>query len=367
MAQYSNFGAELNRSCLNMGVSSKRHNHDLAGTHGEGFKVASLVMLRHGYRVRYEASKFYWNFQFGGRDNDVLYCKLSEMKEGKLKGLVEGYEAKVKRGTPRELKGNIWEDVTVKIGVIQGHGKKFDQADFLKWIKVSLDLDRPSKVITTSHGCLILDDQFKGRIYLKGLYLEGEPAVPFKFCYNFYRGEVNRDRYRLSNPKEEASTLAKIWAEAVKLDEESVLPRLVEMLQADKQWADVSLAEDYISEETATKVWKCLQDENVDGKRFYYYDQNGNKVRIFLLLVFINGFTLRFSLFRFIHAPQINKTNELSGHRAHRKKSTERANSFKESYLAVVEKVSAHTHPGRTEASPSSKCSSDRSSQYAIF
>jgi hypothetical protein len=57
--QYTNFGAKLNRNCLNMGVSTKRDDDESAGTHGEGFKVASLVMVRKGYHVRYEASRFY--------------------------------------------------------------------------------------------------------------------------------------------------------------------------------------------------------------------------------------------------------------------------------------------------------------------
>lgn len=277
--QYSNFGAQLSRKALNFGVSTKRDDDDLAGVHGEGFKVASLVMIRRGYRVRYEASKFYWNFQFGGRDSDILYCKLTRMEEKKLERQMEEYEAKAKSGSRRELKANIWEDVTVKIGRVQGRGNKIERADFLRWIKVSLDLDRPSKIIHTRYGSLILDDQFKGRIYLKSLLLEGESPIPFKFCYNFYKGEVNRDRQRLSNPREEAKTLAKIWGEAVRLDEAAALPEFVELLQANTPWADVNLAEEHITIETAKKVWQKLHSENADGRLFYYCDQNGDHVR----------------------------------------------------------------------------------------
>ena len=114
--QYSNLGAQLSQKALNFGVSTKRNDDDLAGVHGEGFKVASLVMIRRGYRVRYEASKFYWNFQFGGRDGDILYCKLTQMEGKKLEKQIAEYEAKVKSRSARELKANIWEDVTVKIG-----------------------------------------------------------------------------------------------------------------------------------------------------------------------------------------------------------------------------------------------------------
>jgi hypothetical protein len=278
--QYSNLGAQLSRKALNFGVSTKRNDDDLAGVHGEGFKVASLVMIRRGYRVRYEASKFYWNFQFGGRDGDLLYCKLTQMEGKKLEKQMAEYEARVRSGSARELKANIWEDVTVKIGRVQGRGDRIERDDFLRWIKISLDLDRPSKIIRTRHGSLILDDEFRGRIYLKSLLLEGESATPFKFCYNFYTGQINRDRQRLSSPREEARTLAKIWGEAVTLNEEAALPELIELLQADKPWPDVNLAEEHMSKETAQKVWQKLRNANADRKLFYYFDQNGDKVRL---------------------------------------------------------------------------------------
>lgn len=54
--EFTNFGAQLSRSSLDMGKTTKRQKDDLAGIHGDGFKVASLVMVRKGYKVRYEAS-----------------------------------------------------------------------------------------------------------------------------------------------------------------------------------------------------------------------------------------------------------------------------------------------------------------------
>jgi hypothetical protein len=235
-------------------------------------------MLRNGYRVRYEASSFYWNFQFGGREGDLLYCKLTKMEKKKLIKQMEENETRVSNKAARQMKANIWEDITVKIGRIQGRGDKIEREDFLKWIKVSLDLDRPSKIIHTRHGSLILDDEFRGRIYLKSLLLEGESATPFRFCYNFYTGQVNRDRQRLSSPREEARTLAGIWGEAVIRNEGVAVPELIELLQANVAWPDVNLAEEYISRETAQRIWKNLQYRNAERKLFYYYDQTGDQV-----------------------------------------------------------------------------------------
>jgi hypothetical protein len=277
--QYSNFGARLKREYLNFGVSTKRDDGHFAGLHGEGFKVASLIMIRRGYHVRYEASKFYWSFQFNGRHGDTLACKLTRMEGKKLQRLMDEYKAKCGGGSARELKANIWEDVTVSIGRIQGRGDKVEKADFLRWITVSLDIDRPSRIIRTAYGSLVFDKRFKGRIYLKGLLLEGESVAPYRFCYDFYEGEVNRDRQRLSNPREEAQTLARIWGEAVTTDEASAFPKLIELLQADNSWADVNLVHEYISIETARKIWHHFRDANAEGNLFYYYEQRGNQVR----------------------------------------------------------------------------------------
>lgn len=123
-----------------MGDSTIRRNNELAGTHGEGFKVASLVMLRNNYKVRYEASSFYWNFQWGGQNSNHLYCKLTPMDEKKLERLKGAYRLKAMKLTPRELKANIWEDVSVKIGRIRGKGDSIGKEDFLKRMKIRLQL-----------------------------------------------------------------------------------------------------------------------------------------------------------------------------------------------------------------------------------
>jgi hypothetical protein len=60
--ELTNFKAKLPRKALGLGVSSKRNQESMAGTHGEGFKVAAVVMARKGYQVRYESAKYYWNF-----------------------------------------------------------------------------------------------------------------------------------------------------------------------------------------------------------------------------------------------------------------------------------------------------------------
>jgi hypothetical protein len=272
MLELTNFKAQLSRKSLELGVSSKRHENNTAGTHGEGYKVAALVMVRKGYQVRYESSKFYWTFQFGGRQKSTLYCKLTPMADGKIsKYMVD--DAKLKaHGQLRKLTGNIWEDVTVKIGrVYSPLGKKVDFDVFKDWIKIAFALDQPLDIIRTKYGDLILDKEYSGRIYLKGLFLgDSLTFKKLKFGYNLADGRINRDRQRLATNGEEATNLASIWAEAISKEPGRTVKEYVKMLKDDEgQWADVSQAKEKISKETAGAIWKHLHEVGANLEAFY--------------------------------------------------------------------------------------------------
>ncbi|MAD82217.1 MAG: hypothetical protein CL912_04580 [Deltaproteobacteria bacterium] len=271
--EFTNFGAQLSRRALDIGETSKRGNLEAAGTHGEGFKVGSLIMARCGYRVQYEASSFRWTVKFGGRDESMLYCFLSDLKDHTLQKQIDAYQKKLAKGTSRELKNNIWEDVTVRIGKIRGHGLKIEREDFENRIKVSIDLNRPSNLIQTARGSLILDPNYCNKIFLKGLLLEGKSSEkPFKFGYNLLEGDVNRDRERLIDPAEEAKVLAEIWAEATQL-QDGVEKEWVAMLRENK-FADVHGVANYISKDAAGRIWQHLLKLDAAGECFYHDSQN---------------------------------------------------------------------------------------------
>lgn len=261
--QLTNYNARLTRKALGLGQSSKRKQGNLAGTHGEGFKVAALVLVRKQYQVRYESSSFYWTFQFGGRGKNMLFCHLTTMKDTKLQKLKDEYSKRLAKDNSKNLKTNIWEDVTVRIGNVLGgtKGRKVELETFLDWLTVAIDLDKPNRAIDTTHGSLLLDKRFFGKIYLKGLFLDtATSARNFKFGYNFSQGEINRDRQILANPEQEADMLAKIWEEAIQRSK-GMAKEYATMLQQEssKNWADVTLAKDRLSMHTTSAIWDHLR------------------------------------------------------------------------------------------------------------
>ena len=238
--EITNFSAQLCRKALNLGVSSKRNSEHLAGTHGEGFKIATLTMIREDYQVRYESSNYYWNFYLGGSDKGDLYCRFSPVKETELEKRKATEYSRRPSTTKRDAVSCVWEDVTVKIGKV--YGKKGDRimfSTFEDWIKVSLVLEGPSQVIASERADLIMDKSFSGKIYLKGLFLGGGHASKkLKFAYNFHTGHVSRDRQRMTDDEEEAFLIAHVWAQAIQKCEPCAIDEYFSMLQEDddKHW-----------------------------------------------------------------------------------------------------------------------------------
>ncbi|RDL32005.1 uncharacterized protein BP5553_09407 [Venustampulla echinocandica] len=260
--ELSNFKARLEPKALSIGETSKRNNKNTAGTHGEGFKVASLVMVRKGYQVRYEASKYYWRFVLCGQNKRHLYYQLSPISESKLTKAMAKYRENVNIGCPRGTVANMWEDVTVKIGKVYGSkasGEKIKWEKFQEWIKVSMALVPPVTLIKTQYGDLVTDPEFSGRLYLKGLFLEHKKDL--KFSYDLAKGHVNRDRETLASTEEEAKNFAEIWGEAIRLHKGDALKDYTKMLREDdgNKWADVKSAERYIMKDVATTIWEYLK------------------------------------------------------------------------------------------------------------
>ena len=271
--ELTNFKSKLTKDSLNFGESSKRKNRNLAGTHGEGMKVATVVMLRTGHQVRLESTGSYWNFSVAGRSRTQIYCRISPMKSVKL-----SVQKKNAKRDPKKPGNHIWEDVSIKIGRLRGSKSvPIDISNFKEWVQVSTDLICPSKVIETTHGNLILDENFRNKIYLKGLLLANGSAKDFKFAYNVFHGGVNRDRQRLTNPHEEARALTKIWQLAIEQQEADVLAEYVKMLRDDHKWADVEFAEDNITKGTAKVIWQYLIKQS-SGKLFYYGGEDAERV-----------------------------------------------------------------------------------------
>jgi hypothetical protein len=289
IVQLTNFKAQLSRRNLNMGSSTKRDNKDLAGSHGEGFKIAALLMTGNGYRVRYEANKFYWKFRYTKADQEALHCDLSRIADSVIQGAMEKNNLELAQGLKRGPTANCWEDVTVEIGMVGNVGSKVELAKFRDWLKSSLDLNPPKKPVITKFGTLILDPEYHGRVYLKGLLL-GRPktqgdapdALPVdqaRFGYNIFYGETGRDRECLTGSTE-IYNFGRIWTYAISVNPAETTRLFIDMLQEADLCADVRESKRYMTKEAAKLIWQRLRRDDRNHENFYHDSKNIERVRV---------------------------------------------------------------------------------------
>lgn len=265
--ELTNFKARLEFDNLSLGSTTKRGRDQFAGIHGEGFKLAALVMRRNRYSVRFAASGYYWNFGLRGPHRSNLYCRLSQAKPEMIRKKNAEYLARSARPNfQRGLTSNIWEDVTVKITKGKGDsGKKISEEDFKSWLKTAIDLDPPSptETIRTAQGHLILEKSFAHKIYLKGLLITDDDST-HHFGYNFIHGHIDRDRNRLTKQSEEVDMLARLWDEAILSKNPTPINIYIDLFRHHEDCAEVG-ASDKISPLAVKAIWEQLRSSSPDA------------------------------------------------------------------------------------------------------
>ncbi|KAJ9616490.1 hypothetical protein H2200_000209 [Cladophialophora chaetospira] len=274
--EMTNFNAKLERKHLRGGGTNKRGKPQFAGGHGEGFKLAALVLRRSGYDVRFETTSFCWKFKL----HDQLKCRLTVPTTR----FTQDQQA---LRSESEFAPDITKDMTVRISKSRDRSdpwpsQKVTEEDFREWMKISIDLHRPEEgdVVHTVHGDLILDPDFRGRVYLKGLLLEhagyGRGGGQYHYGYNFHQGTTDRDRKQTTDPQEEGRMLAKIWEKSIVSKGEAVMKEYIQLFQEDENCIDIARAPTLATSVTAENISKYLKDSQ---PRAFFYSERDSSVK----------------------------------------------------------------------------------------
>ena len=257
----------------NSDTPPKGENANLAGSHGEGLTLAALVMSRHGYSVKIDASNAHWNFSLkGSRFSCQFWPPTEDNASSETDPAID----------MAQLRSRTDRDVTVVIEAGVGKQDKIPLAMFHAWLRVSLDIRRfsyPTHILETNAGDLILDADFCGQLYLKGVALPASfcELKPYKFGYNFPRGKVNRDRQILVDCLEEADIVRQIWEAAFQNHKQLLLPIYIDLLRKSPDAPDVGFAKHLLEKPTRTLIWKHLLEET-EGRHFYYSEASNAQV-----------------------------------------------------------------------------------------
>ena len=161
-------GARLPLSSLVLGCSSKSDVDGMIGKFGEGYKLALVVLLRKGLTVDILNGKEKWkpNFSFSDKfETQILNIEVEELPSNAL-----------------------CDDV---VFVISGIDEIMYNELLLLFPCINNDY---GNIIESDNGYILLDERFKGKMYVEGLYIQSDSN--FKYGYNFNSDAVCLDRDR---------------------------------------------------------------------------------------------------------------------------------------------------------------------------
>ncbi|KAK4450390.1 hypothetical protein QBC34DRAFT_461980 [Podospora aff. communis PSN243] len=289
--EITNRRATLQLHNLDLGGTTKAEDGRQAGSHGEGLKVALVVLLRErqNHSVRCCSGGVNWYFNFNTACQ--LTAHLHRMSCGQIhRHTVRAQAVRENQNSLLPFVPDPGNDVQFVIGE-QGQGRnemgmtvsrqQVKRVDFDAWTEAALFLHAANRnedvVISTRSGDLLLSPEFRGRIYLKGLLLlestESRSAsvtnLPLKFGYNFASGSTNRERQSLAGPDEEVKAILAIWDNVLR-DKPEMASELHGMLNSEEpRYADVFRAMHHIESDTVKRLKDYLLGDQFAGKWYY--------------------------------------------------------------------------------------------------
>jgi len=166
-----NKNTKLDRSSLLLGNTKKPSikNRPQIGKFGEGYKLAFLALMRHGIRVEVQNSGEVWTPKF-------------------LKSKRYGSEILVVDVEKGEKSSDL---LFVLTGVRPEH--------YSEIVNNYLGLCRPENIIQGDSGRVLLDEKFKGRVFVAGLYVCTLNSARYGYDMNPGHIELDRDRAKVSD------------------------------------------------------------------------------------------------------------------------------------------------------------------------
>lgn len=258
----ANANAKLQPRHLQLG-----HDRDCQiGRYGEGLKLAIVVMIRAGYKVRIEASDHSWNFSSSGTSNAEYLCTIHPSRK-KVNSSGNDTDAMPTLGN------RIGKDVAVIIET-----GKLQSDEFRDWLRTALGirgLSKPKDVVRTRHGDLILDTEYSSHTYVRGLSCQIKEDL--HYGYNFHNAGICRGPPYLIDNSNQPELLCRLWEAAIQ-KRSQVLPLYVDMLRDPQEPLDVREADKFLDKDTAQKIWNYLLLQ-AKGDLFYYSSEKAEVIQ----------------------------------------------------------------------------------------
>lgn len=197
----TNKTSKLSVESLLLGSGTKHNRTDTIGKHGEGYKIAFMVLLRNNKTIRVD--------NYGA--NEIWDVRL--VKSRKYKGQLVP--------TVFINKEHVWKkkpssDLTITIG-----GITEEEYKELEVKNLHLRGEEVKAFDTTEKGRILLDEAEHGNIYVEGLFVTNISGLQYGYDFSPKAISLDRDRKLVDsfNVKWSASEL---WCRAAEQDEKAM-------------------------------------------------------------------------------------------------------------------------------------------------
>jgi len=227
-----NEGATIPLKALLIGFSTKRQDRRLAGQYGEGLAFGILALVRAGHAVKIRTGCEVWVPRIEPHEQvgeDVLVFQIASDRKAKNRVSIEI--------------GNVDEDTYARL-----------PEHFL-----FLSKDKSDRV-KTSQGTLLLGEQYRGNIYVKGIWVCRDPKL--NYGYDFEDAETDRDRKMLASYVLEAHARY-VWQEAAATRPDLLKPFISMLMDQAKDVAGIETWNaGYFAEDTKKAVVADFQGKH---------------------------------------------------------------------------------------------------------
>lgn len=167
-----NKNSTLDIQSLLVGTTAKQGNDAYIGQHGEGYKLATIVLLRSGHGLtfyNYNAREI-WRPRF--------------VKSRKYNGaLVPTFFVE---------RVPIWDKVPEHSLVIEVSNVSPEEYEDIK--NSNLHLQEPVESLSTSYGSVLLDKNYRSKVYVEGLYVCDSRKLEYGYDFKPAQLKLDRDR-----------------------------------------------------------------------------------------------------------------------------------------------------------------------------
>jgi hypothetical protein len=173
----SNKTSALEVDSLLLGSSTKTGDTDTIGQHGEGYKIAFMVLLREGKKIRV--------YNYGKREVWEARLVKSKRYRGSLVPVIT---------IEKEV---FWRQEPDNDLIIEVAGISNEEYDAI--VKSNLNLqENVEHLDIDGMGKILLDKKEKGRVYVHGLYICNKEELKYGYSFSPSIVKLDRDRRLLS-------------------------------------------------------------------------------------------------------------------------------------------------------------------------